>query len=298
MSLVSILAPVYQGEEFIARFLDCVLNFDYKKLELILINDGSTDNTDKIIKSYVPKFEEQNIPLKYVLLPKNKGQAHTINVGLKLVEGEYLTWCDCDDIYFPNCISRCLEECKKDSEVKFVLAKSIVVEECNLNKCLRVIPKTNLNRKNLFEDYLFLKDSPFGPLRFCETKALFNVLINKTIYENKGGQNLQLFLPLLFNYKTKYIDEYMTKYVIRNSSHSRTFASLNRFKSNKDTIINTLKLIEMPNEKRNKYIKAIKHQYFKKKIKYLFNISINPKKKKFIFVLFGIGIRIKGVQNA
>ena len=64
--LVSIITPCYNGEKVISRLMESVLNQTYKKIEFVLVDDGSTDNTASIVKSYESKFTEQGMIFKYV----------------------------------------------------------------------------------------------------------------------------------------------------------------------------------------------------------------------------------------
>ena len=64
--LVSIITPCYNVEKTIKKYLESILNQTYKNLELIFIDDGSTDETEKIIKEYINEFEQNKIKVKYV----------------------------------------------------------------------------------------------------------------------------------------------------------------------------------------------------------------------------------------
>ena len=72
--LVTILTPAYNEEKNIDRFLESVFNQTYNNIELILINDGSTDNTERVFYSYKGKLEEKGIKIKY-FYQDNSGQA-------------------------------------------------------------------------------------------------------------------------------------------------------------------------------------------------------------------------------
>lgn len=95
---LSILSPCYNGEKFIARYLDNILEQTFKDFEVIIINDGSKDNSNEIIRGYQKIFEDKGITFKYLNKKVNEGHAKAIDDGLKLVDGQYLMWPDIDDI--------------------------------------------------------------------------------------------------------------------------------------------------------------------------------------------------------
>jgi len=93
-TLVSIIIPVYNAEKYILETIKSVLSQDYKPIEIIVIDDGSTDNTAKIIKSL-------NTEIRYVF-QENQGVSAARNHGFKLSEGQYLCFLDADDWYYPQ----------------------------------------------------------------------------------------------------------------------------------------------------------------------------------------------------
>lgn len=101
--LVSIILPVYNGEKFIKKSIDSLLNQSYKNFELIIINDGSTDNSDLIIKNYLP-----NHKIKYYSR-ENQGLVVTLNEAIKKCKGNYIARMDQDDICYPNRIEKQLD---------------------------------------------------------------------------------------------------------------------------------------------------------------------------------------------
>ena len=88
---VSIIVPVYNGEKYVERCIENLINQTYKNIEIILINDGSTDNTENVLKKY-DKYNHVKI-----INQTNSGVSHSRNVGIENANGEYI-WCvDSDD---------------------------------------------------------------------------------------------------------------------------------------------------------------------------------------------------------
>ncbi len=99
MSTVSVLMPVYNEEKHISEAIDSILNQSYTAFEFIIINDGSTDRTDEIVRSY------QDKRIRYISHAQNSGIVDTLNEGLSTLKGEYILRMDGDDIAHPDRIS-------------------------------------------------------------------------------------------------------------------------------------------------------------------------------------------------
>ena len=98
--VVSIIIPVYNVEEFIFKTVKSVMNQDYKDIEIILVDDGSPDNSAKIIDELAKRDD------RIVCVHKdNGGVSSARNVGLRMASGEYVTFIDGDDWVEPNYIS-------------------------------------------------------------------------------------------------------------------------------------------------------------------------------------------------
>ena len=98
--LISIIVPVYNGEQYLNECVDSILQQDYKNIELILINDGSSDKSKEIINNYA------NIDKRVIAIhQKNSGVCASRNNGLDHVHGEYICLIDQDDYISKNYIS-------------------------------------------------------------------------------------------------------------------------------------------------------------------------------------------------
>lgn len=93
---ISVLMSVYNGEKYIQEAIDSILNQTYSDFELIIINDGSTDQTREIIESY------QDERIKLFNFKKNKGVGAVLKFGLTQVNGRYIAKADADDINHPE----------------------------------------------------------------------------------------------------------------------------------------------------------------------------------------------------
>lgn len=103
--LVSIVTPLYNSEKFLPKYFEGILAQDYPEVELILINDGSTDDSERIIETEREVLEESGI--KVVLIKqKNSGAAAAVKTGLEVASGEFVMWPDSDDLLLPGSISK------------------------------------------------------------------------------------------------------------------------------------------------------------------------------------------------
>ena len=98
--LVSVIIPVYNVEPYLKEALDSVLDQSYQNLEIILIDDGSTDRSGKICDDY----SETDDRIR-VIHQENKGLSSARNKGLDLMHGELVAFLDPDDAYHPDYVS-------------------------------------------------------------------------------------------------------------------------------------------------------------------------------------------------
>jgi glycosyltransferase involved in cell wall biosynthesis len=98
--LVSVLMPVYNGETYLSEAIESILNQSYRNFEFIIVNDGSTDRSEEIIKSY------SDARIKYITNPHNLRLIATLNRGIEFSQGAYIVRMDADDISLPQRIEK------------------------------------------------------------------------------------------------------------------------------------------------------------------------------------------------
>lgn len=99
--LISIIIPAYNNGIYINKCIESILNQTYRNIEIIIINDCSTDNTEDIIKKYLTKDNR----IAYYYNEKNMGVGYTRNKGIELAKGKYIYFLDSDDYIEPTAIS-------------------------------------------------------------------------------------------------------------------------------------------------------------------------------------------------
>lgn len=118
-SLVSIIIGIYNGEKYIGQCIESVLNQDYGELDIILINDGSTDASGEILD----EFARQDSRIR-VIHQENSGVSNSRNNALQIAKGEYICIIDQDDVLSPDYVSYFLKMCQ-DHDAEIALTPSV-----------------------------------------------------------------------------------------------------------------------------------------------------------------------------
>ena len=270
--LVTLLTPCFNTGKYIHRLLESVLNQTYSKIEMFVIDDGSTDDSKDIVFSYVERFVRKGYSLKYIF-QHNSGQSVAIQNGLQYVNGKYLAWPDSDDFY-----------AAKDAIEKMVIALENASDEFGMVRTQeQLVDENDLHRvginglrirffeeKSLFEDCLFAKNGYYFPpgAYMINFKKLLNSTELPIFTLKDAGQNWQLMLPVLWNYRCISIPEILYSVLIRESSHSRGQykgydATVAKIEAYLQTILGTLDRTKgMIQRVRDDYKIAINNKYY------------------------------------
>lgn len=116
MKKISVIVPIYNVEKYLARCIDSILEQNYENLELILINDGSTDNSESIINTYL----EKNPSIIKYIKKENSGLSEARNVGIEAATGDYIMFIDSDDYIEKGLLNNLKQYIDQDIEmIKF-----------------------------------------------------------------------------------------------------------------------------------------------------------------------------------
>lgn len=268
--LVSIITPCYNGEGKVNIFLDSILKQTYDNIEFIIINDGSVDNTEKIILSYKNKFIDKGYKFIY-LKQKNAGQDVALNNGLKYFTGKYLMWPDSDDILEPNNIEEKVKYLEKNKRCGLVYCNVNIVKYENINKIItkwnRILYKDRL--KN-FEDILLGNIVFAGGAWMLRSEYFEKICPEKEIVITGQGQNWQMLLPMAYSYDIGKINKYLFTYIVYKNSHSnkkKTYEeSIKRLIDMETGLIRILKKCNMEESLFYKYKKTLEIKYINEKL--------------------------------
>lgn len=247
--LVSIITPCYNAEQTIGRLIESVMDQTYRPIEHIIVNDGSTDQSGKVIDSYIDRAADCGIKL-IQYRQENKGLGGAIDTGLKLFSGQYLCWPDADDYLEKESVEKrvCFLEGHPDYGV--VTSNAYVRESTDLQH-YRLLTSADVKRNQ--EPYQFRLlingDSIFCPgCHMARTSAFLDVNPDRSIYPARRGQNWQILLPLYYKYKRGYIDTPLYNYVVYSNSMSHgddtEQKKLIRYEEHEKILRNTLSMIE------------------------------------------------------
>ncbi len=157
--LVSVIMPTYNCAKFIGETLDSIKAQSYENWEVIIVDDCSKDNTKEIVDKYIA--EDQRI--KYYCLETNSGAAVARTEAMARAEGEYMAFCDSDDLWMPDKLERQLAFMQENDYAFTCTAYEQIDEEsASLGKIIKTVKKTDYNR--------LLLDCPVG-----NSSVMYNV---------------------------------------------------------------------------------------------------------------------------
>lgn len=157
--LVSIIVPVYNCEEYIEKCLKSIIGQSYRKLEILVVNDGSTDNSQKII-DYVAQFDSRIRKLSQV----NQGVSAARNYALSCAQGDYYLFVDGDD-YIGREHVKDLVECAEENQSELVICGYTLVYA---DKQKSVVVSPGVYKKNDKEEWAYRIASAWGRLYSSE----------------------------------------------------------------------------------------------------------------------------------
>ena len=263
MKKVSVITPWYNGITFVDRYMQMILNQTYPYLELIFIDDGSTDGVVERIKSYASKLAERKIEFVYIF-QQHAGQAEALNKGLKAFTGDYVMSVDSDDILVPACIEKRVEFLDLNLEYSMVTSKGWEADEKDLETLHDVYWMQTKEEKNLFWRIVNRQISTFLLPYLFRGEDLRKAIPTQTIYVNDKNtiQDIQVSLPMTYNYKCGFIDEYLFIYVIRETSGCHEFISfphkMDYYDGLEEIWLNTYKRMQMSDKDRAEAVQKTK----------------------------------------
>ena len=208
---VSVIIPTYNRAILLGRAIESVLNQTFQDFELIIIDDGSTDNTDEVIK----EFQKKDNRIVYLKHDKNRGGSAARNTGIKASRGEYIAFLDSDDEWLPEKLEKQINVFKKLSDnIGLVYSGYYEVLEQNVEVLSKIIPifKGDIY-KNILKSNILGSPTPLIR-KICFEKA---GLFDETLL---SCQDWDLWIRIAKYYKFDFLKEILAKYYIHGNQIS------------------------------------------------------------------------------
>lgn len=290
MKKVSVIVPVYNVEKYLRKCLDSLINQTLKNIEIIVVNDGSPDNSQDIIDEYVEKFPK----IVKSFIKENGGQGSARNLGLNYATGEYISFVDSDDWFDLNALEEMynlahqngsdivicdmIDHYEDGSSKKFNCTKYTSIYDVTPSACNKIF------KRSVIKDIRFLNGEWYEDFNFTTKIFLTDVKIDtiskcfyhcharrvSTMNNNNSLKNLDIITVI----------EDLIEYAKKNNMYDRNIFSYLIFNHILITSINRVTL--QKNKDTKNVLKSLvyychKNIYDYKKMEFYKNISKNRK---------------------
>lgn len=288
-SLVSVIVPIYNGQRYIENCINSLCQQTYSNIEIIFVNDGSTDESEQLIMESMCKLKRYGIDSQY-LYQENKGAAAAVNSALKVITGKYLMLFDVDDVLMPDAIRLKAEFLDKHPNYGMVRNNGYYnkVDRINDNSYLFVRSNKEKNEENIFEAILLGKTNNWSSSYMVSVEKLFLHLKDREIYVSRYGQNMQIMLPVAYYYKSGFIDKPLMRYVNYGESASRTDSKLKQLdliKGFEENRLGIIKLMDIPEREKEKWSECVKKFYMHIRLRFAFQIDDFAMMKELFYMI-------------
>lgn len=304
---ISVLIPVYNGQQYLSEAISSILNQTYSDFELIIVDDGSADESEKVIKS----FDDRRIV--YSKNEVNKGLIYSLNKGISISKGEYIARMDQDDISDPRRLEKQINEFKMDSGL-VVCGSLIKMFGSGKDEYVGHIPVT---QGQIISSVFFA--CPFAhPSVMMRKEALMKLGV---VYREEylHSEDFDLWSRLVFLGNSKNIPEYLLQYRVHDKQTStvfedRKYQSVSKIQTNilshfglipekteSETLLNLFKGISRNNQEyvyeTGKLLDKL-HGAFKKKYPQYSDVNAQIIVSRWFKVCGNSGLGIANLKNA
>lgn len=203
--LVSVIIPCYNGEKFINEAIESVLNQTYQNWELIIVDDGSMDNSKKIITQYCDADKR----IQFIQHKKNKGIPSARNTGIKVSKGEYIALLDQDDLWNKEKLDIQMEEFLKSNNSLGLIFSNVTIMDTINNKKRKSKP-IHINFEKISNEELIKKlflENFIPSVAVIFRKECINQVGEFNEGITWGGDDYELWLRIAKFYKFRYINK-------------------------------------------------------------------------------------------
>lgn len=309
--LVSVVIPVYNVKKYIKKCVNTIINQTYKNLEIILVNDGSTDGSEKVCQEL--KNEDKRIT---VINQKNQGLSAARNTGIKYAKGQYIQFVDSDDWIDCNCIKElynCIKKYKSDIAICGIIMsypkydkkmnwfdKNLCIN--NDDALIELLKNNNISShawNKLYKIELFDKiEFPIGKI-YEDVRMMYKVFLkarkiaisNKYLYYYRQRSN-SITTKIDINNKLEYIQAFKERYYYFESTYKKEKYTELALYSYLNSILSSLVTLKYPRNQLREHKEIINNEFKQlvKKSNYVIFKKYATKKE---IVIFFIGVLFK-----
>jgi len=229
--LVSVVIPVYNSEKFLEECLDSILTQTYQNIEIIAVDDGSTDSSPDILEKYSDKIN--------IISQKNQGLASALNLGISKMKGDWFKWFSPDDVMHSNTIETLIDEAKNHSDNTILYSNWNIIDETG--NILREFHESNYNELSEFDFNLRLLDGQQINVNTTLIPSIFLKKYGIRELDEPVAIDYDFFLrsALLHDVRFHLISQPLVKYRIHSDqlSHKNISKTLNYISEIKDEIL-------------------------------------------------------------
>lgn len=219
-ALISVVLPVYNGEAYLRQSVESCLSQTHRALELIIVDDCSTDSSPEILMDYAV----QDSRVKVIRNTRNMGLPDSLNIGFRDASGQYLTWTSDDNIYAPNALAYMAQQLSTCPDVAFVYTSYIRIDEAGNERDLVLCSApTGLRR-------LELASGAVGACFMYRAEVRDEIGPYRSEYRN--AEDFDYWVRICMRYPARHFYEPHYFYRVHTSSltaqHSSNWSDLNR----------------------------------------------------------------------
>lgn len=250
--LISVIMPIFNTEKYVSEAIQSVINQDYENWELLIVNDGSTDNS----LMFINKFKDKRVK---VFSQENKGVSAARNAAFEKMSGDYFCFLDADDIYTETSLSNRLEIFLKGDNIHFVDGKVKVFNQ-DLSQLISTYSPSF--KGNPTEELISLSGKCFfGTSWMFKRIKNINYRFNETLTH---GEDLWFYIEHSINKNYSYTSETVLKYRKHNYS---AMNNLEKLEKGYTQIGKLLDEINIPSYLKQEYLSKSKSIMFKSYLK-------------------------------
>jgi teichuronic acid biosynthesis glycosyltransferase TuaG len=213
---ISVIVLTYNRAHLVPETIDSILKQTYPDFELIVVDNFSTDDTEKVVKGY------RDRRIRYFKNDNGGVIAVNRNYGINQARGEYIAFCDDDDLWLPDKLEKQLQEFEKDERLGLVCTNAVLFNEAG---DLGLFHETGLPEKFFTLDSLVRTNRIICSSVLIKKGAIDDVGLFDTSPAIFTGEDLELWLRIARKYNLKYLDLPLIKYRVHSGNIKKSAAA-------------------------------------------------------------------------